>query len=192
MLSGEQSVFLNSYLSWFIFVRPFVPFMVLFCHVVETGDGGGDLQRMRNFADSLRSLVPGSAEAMARHQRLFQVFHDVARRCVELRADTGMPTAAGANEGGVADGGDGLGFEIDSCLDAMGFSSYLSMGDAGASDQAASAGPGGMPTLPTDSEGFGWGPPSESGGVALAPHLPQWFRVSQQMMGLMDNEHVSF
>jgi hypothetical protein len=84
-------------------------------------------------------------------------------------------------------GGDEVGFEIDSCLDAIGFPSYMPINDAEAADEASSA--GGITNLDSDPGGFGWTLGSESG---VAPHPPQWFRVSQQMMGLMDNEHVLF
>lgn len=61
---------------------PFTPFLVLFCHVIETGDLD-DLNRMQIFVLSMEESCQDSG-AIARHHRLFQVFYRVAERYTEL------------------------------------------------------------------------------------------------------------
>ncbi|OAL20934.1 hypothetical protein AYO20_11461 [Fonsecaea nubica] len=110
VLAGVQSAFLSSYISWFIMLRPFTPFIVLFCHVLETGNQE-DLGRMHRFIASMESVSPGS-DAARKHQRLFQVFHDVALRYTQLKTTSALAHG---------DGGLHVSDEIGSCLTAMGF-----------------------------------------------------------------------
>ncbi|CAG8937911.1 unnamed protein product [Penicillium salamii] len=182
VLEGVQSAFLTSYLSWFIFLRPFVPFIVLFCHVVETGDRG-DLQRMKQFADSMRSLMPGNSDAATRHQRLFQVFYDVAQRYVDLKsASAPAPYDQDGIQLGVGDDGGGGSNEIDNCLGAIGLYPHLALSDA-----STAADPSSFSAPDLDPDEFQVG-----AGTGPAPHLPYWFQVSQQMMEMMDNDQISF
>lgn len=180
MLDNTQSGLLTSYMGWFIFLRPFTPFIVLFCHVVETGDQG-DLRRMHEFAESMRSLAMDS-DIGRKHQRLFQVFHDVALRYNELKTAS---EPASCDEGAQLEVND----EIDDCLNAMGLCSHLGNGIEIPSS-AAGAGIGAMGALPNDLQSIS--PYADGNAVArgyhlaepeLAPHLPYWFQVSQQMMG---------
>lgn len=61
-----------------------MPFIVLFCHIIETGDTE-DLARLGNFVKSIESASQHSKPLM-NHQRLFYVFHSVAQRYTELKA----------------------------------------------------------------------------------------------------------
>ncbi|CAH0047733.1 unnamed protein product [Clonostachys solani] len=161
--AGRMSGFLSSYMSWFIMLRPFTPYIVLFCNVIETGDQE-DLQRMRDFVKSLESFTSSSAAAR-NHQRLFQVFHNVALRYTELKQSFGAALCSDEMQET---------HEIDSYLNAMGFSQQGVTGEAVGEPAMASF--------------------SREMADADQPtmHLPSWFQISQQMMGLMDNDPMTF
>ncbi|CAI6019922.1 unnamed protein product [Clonostachys chloroleuca] len=161
--ASRMSGFLSSYMSWFIMLRPFTPYIVLFCNVIETGDQE-DLQRMRDFVKSLESFTSSSVVAR-NHQRLFQVFHNVALRYTELKQSFGVSLCSDEIQ---------QTHEIDSYLNAMGFCQQGVTGEAVSEPAMASftremADPD-QPTM----------------------HLPSWFQISQQMMGLMDNDPMTF
>ncbi|KAK1687464.1 hypothetical protein BDP55DRAFT_660102 [Colletotrichum godetiae] len=63
LMSGDLHI-MNLYLHWRILQTPFIPLLVVFCHIVETQDTG-DAQRLKNFADSLKQgedLSPSAKE----------------------------------------------------------------------------------------------------------------------------------
>lgn len=61
---------------------PFVPFIVVFCHVMETRDHA-DLARLEAFVNSIHAATTVSEPAAKMH-RLFQVLHNIATRYLEL------------------------------------------------------------------------------------------------------------
>jgi hypothetical protein len=60
----------------------FVPFIVVFCHVMETRDHA-DLARLEAFVNSIHAATTVS-EPAAKMYRLFQVLHNIATRYLEL------------------------------------------------------------------------------------------------------------
>ncbi|KAK3950539.1 hypothetical protein QBC32DRAFT_346312 [Pseudoneurospora amorphoporcata] len=72
------------YLHWTILYAPFIPFIVLFCHVIETSNMQ-DLDRMDHFVASL-STVCSISEAIDKFNRVCQVLCHVARLYVETKA----------------------------------------------------------------------------------------------------------
>lgn len=71
---------------------PFIPFIVVFCHVIETRDEA-DIARLGAFVASIQPAAAAS-DAAAKLHRLLQVLHGVAARWVELPArcdDDGQP-----------------------------------------------------------------------------------------------------
>ncbi|KAJ3547328.1 hypothetical protein NM208_g1568 [Fusarium decemcellulare] len=84
MLDKGRPLLLSTYLSWTILFLPFVPFIVLFCYVVETGNTE-DLARMSTFVESIASASQYSP-TLADHHHLFEVFHNVAQRYTELKS----------------------------------------------------------------------------------------------------------
>jgi hypothetical protein len=88
---------------------PFIPFIVIFCHVIETQDET-DLTRLQAFVTSIQSASSVS-EPAAKIQRLFQVLCKIAVGYVKFRCSTSPVD-------GWQDG-----FKIDGYLDALGFSS---------------------------------------------------------------------
>ena len=61
---------------------PFVPFIVTFCHVMETQDQT-DLARLGAFVESIHAATTVSESAAKMHQ-LFHVLYDVAARYIKL------------------------------------------------------------------------------------------------------------
>jgi len=64
---------------------PFVPVIVLFCHVIETYNAA-DLQRLSAFANSLQPVCAVS-KATERFYRVCQVLYNVARLYLEAKAE---------------------------------------------------------------------------------------------------------
>lgn len=62
-------------------MAPFVPFIVIFCQVIETRDKE-DLARLQAFVASLQTEV-SVTEAVDKLRRLFQVLYSVASRYIE-------------------------------------------------------------------------------------------------------------
>ncbi|KAL6915285.1 hypothetical protein FSST1_006780 [Fusarium sambucinum] len=80
---------LASYVNWMILSSPFVPFIVLFCNAIEHEDAN-DLDIMQTFINSIESATHFSIP-IARYYNLFQLFHNVARRFLQLKV---MDTAS--------------------------------------------------------------------------------------------------
>ncbi|KAL4908268.1 hypothetical protein BDW74DRAFT_174955 [Aspergillus multicolor] len=163
-----DSIVLAGHITWSILFVPFVPFIILFGHSIETGDVE-DLDSMWAFVASIQSACPHSP-AIAKHYRLFQVFCNVATRYCELKA---RPTSLQPEQ--LA-----LRMELDSQLSTFGFQPPplppLSAGN-GVSD-----------------EGYGStvAAPISQGGDASGDmfSLGDWFSFSQNMMALLDNNNV--
>lgn len=89
---------------------PFMPFIVMFCHVVETQDDR-DLERLRDFVESIEAAAHMSDAASKAH-RLFLALHGIAVRYV-----AGLRAAAVSS----SQGGDGEGHpEMDWFMTALG------------------------------------------------------------------------
>ncbi|KAI0465702.1 hypothetical protein F4859DRAFT_500011 [Xylaria cf. heliscus] len=85
----DKPRYLLIYFQWSILFAPFIPFIVLFCHVITTGDTG-DLARMQSFVASVRTAGDRSTE-IAKLYRLFDVFCSVARRYNDVRPAINPP-----------------------------------------------------------------------------------------------------
>ncbi|KAM7205739.1 fungal-specific transcription factor domain containing protein [Naviculisporaceae sp. PSN 640] len=95
------------YMHWTILFAPFVPFIVLFCQVIETRDRA-DLARLQGFVVSIQSSSSregGVSEAVDRFLRLFQVLYSVASHYVDSYASntTGAYSTAAGAAGGIGD-----------------------------------------------------------------------------------------
>jgi hypothetical protein len=76
-----------------ILFAPFVPLVVLFCHIIQSpkdddGDDDDDLRRLADFAASLQPLCTVS-EAIDRLHALAQVLHNIASLHARSRAPGG-------------------------------------------------------------------------------------------------------
>ncbi|KAF4973961.1 hypothetical protein FZEAL_9089 [Fusarium zealandicum] len=83
LLGKDNSFYFPSYVHWTLLFAPFIPFIVVFCQVIETQDQT-DLARLHGFCTSMESSIPLS-DAAAKMHRLFQVLYTVALRYIEFK-----------------------------------------------------------------------------------------------------------
>ncbi|KAL4816217.1 hypothetical protein BDW67DRAFT_55560 [Aspergillus spinulosporus] len=83
VIHKTNDIYFAIYIHWTLLFAPFVPFIVIFCHVMETQDQA-DLARLEAFVDSINAAFTVS-EPAARMHRLFQVLYKIAARYLELR-----------------------------------------------------------------------------------------------------------
>ncbi|EFQ26006.1 fungal specific transcription factor domain-containing protein [Colletotrichum graminicola M1.001] len=86
IMRKSHDVYFSSYMHWTVLFSPFIPFIVLFCQVIETQDRD-DLARLHSFVVFLQETATMS-DAAGKMSRLFQVLYSVALRFVEFRATT--------------------------------------------------------------------------------------------------------
>ncbi|KAF5516928.1 putative transcriptional regulatory protein [Colletotrichum siamense] len=72
------------YFQWSLLFAPFVPYIVMFCHVIETQDKA-DLARLGDFSASIQ-IAAQISEAAFKAYHLFHTLHDIAVRYLELYA----------------------------------------------------------------------------------------------------------
>ncbi|WYZ33787.1 hypothetical protein EsH8_I_000063 [Colletotrichum jinshuiense] len=82
IIDRSNEDFLPSYIHWTLLFTPFIPFIVIFCQVIETRDKT-DLEHLGAFVASIQPAATAS-DAATKLCRLFQVLHNVASRYVEL------------------------------------------------------------------------------------------------------------
>ncbi|KAH7008472.1 hypothetical protein EDB80DRAFT_716630 [Ilyonectria destructans] len=105
--TDADALYFPSYVHWTLMFAPFIPFIVLFCQVIETQDEK-DLASLHNFINSMES-APTVSDAAAKMHRLFQVLYTVALRYVEFRTSTPPANQTQANA------------ELNTYLAALGF-----------------------------------------------------------------------
>ncbi|KAL3444514.1 hypothetical protein BJX65DRAFT_297640 [Aspergillus insuetus] len=168
-----DSVVLTTHIVWSILFVPFVPFIVLFCHSIETGDAE-DLSSMQAFVASIESACPHSP-AIAKHHRLFQVFCTVATRYCELKA---RPASLQPEQME-------LRIQLDAQLSMFGFipqphpSLPIGLGDVNAGVPHGELNPG-EPSSDLQ----------ENDLVGDGFNLGDWFSFSQNMVALLDNHNM--
>ncbi|KAJ5114352.1 hypothetical protein NUU61_000111 [Penicillium alfredii] len=186
-----QDTFVVAHLNWTIFFVPFAPFIVLFCHVIETG-AIQDLARMQSFVTSIESACRHS-KAIAKHHRLFQVFYSVALRHTELRwAPT--PTQEESLR---------LRMEMDAHLSALGLpqtalAAANHSSHTGTETQETETHQGqAMAWLGDNAPGLGTLDPVQGGGMTSTwedqgARLGNWFSFNQHVMELLDHNDLPF
>ncbi|KAJ5155562.1 hypothetical protein N7492_008365 [Penicillium capsulatum] len=174
-LGLKDSVLLATYINWSILFIPFVPYIALFCHVIETGDLE-DLNRMKTFVASLESACADS-RAIAKQHSLFQVFYSVALRYTQLRGASPPSQEESAR----------LRMEMDTQLNALGL--QIQAGAATGQGVSVSDGANAMMVWP-DAAGIDALDQFPAAGVDLweeqSLRLGNWFSFSQNMMGLVE------
>ncbi|KAB8234773.1 hypothetical protein BDV23DRAFT_30138 [Aspergillus alliaceus] len=160
-----------SYLHWTILYSPFVPFIVLFCHVIESSSYA-DLTRLEDFVNSLQPNCALS-EAIAKMHRLCQVLSNVAKLYVEAKAQAQTQE----NEALAS-----VGQEFDVYLSALGLApTQAEAGDPRWNGPTPESGPiSGDLREGTEGQGF---PPA-----MLQTTLGSWFSGNQHMMGLLEED----
>ncbi|KAF5658365.1 C6 transcription factor [Fusarium heterosporum] len=182
LLGRDNTMYFPSYVSWTLLFAPFIPFIVVFCQVIETQDQT-DLARLHSFCTSLDTTIPLS-DAAAKTHRLFQVLYTVALRYIEFRTTTPPPDQTQAS------------VELNNYLTALGFPpAGLGIGGQQASqmnpDQnSAFSQQLGDVGMPDDAEGQrGANTMMWMGNTA---QLGEWFNSNQQMMELLEEPSFTF
>ncbi|BAE56587.1 unnamed protein product [Aspergillus oryzae RIB40] len=81
-----KTVFLEAYINWTITQSPFIPFIILFCHIIETSEAA-DLQHMKGLVETLESASNSRVHSTcSKQRRLFRALYDVAAQYVEIRS----------------------------------------------------------------------------------------------------------
>ncbi|KAI9042965.1 fungal specific transcription factor domain-containing protein [Aspergillus affinis] len=190
-----DSVALSGHVTWSILFVPFVPFIVLFCHAVETGSIE-DVELMQTFNDSIESACPES-KAIAKHHHLFQVFCVVARRYCELKAVSSSSASVSASEQEQEQGQEQmlLRREVDARLAAFGVQPSFwagglesSLGDGDGQVGSGGEGRGDLEGLPTTGIAGGAAPALGDDGF----NVGGWFSFSQNVMSLLDCNEMPF
>ncbi|KAF7163269.1 hypothetical protein CNMCM5623_008290 [Aspergillus felis] len=162
-----------SYLHWSILYSPFVPFIVLFCHVIEASSRD-DLGRLEDFVSSLAPICFLS-EAITKLHSLCQVLSNVATLYVEARAQAQIQE----NQDLVS-----VGQEFDTYLSALGLAPASGVGgsrwNTAASDSLAARS---MPGVENSMGGQ-----DLPAGVIPQTQLGSWFSGNQHMMGLLEED----
>ncbi|KAF7594035.1 hypothetical protein BBP40_010313 [Aspergillus hancockii] len=160
-----------SYLHWTILYSPFVPFIVLFCHVIESSSHS-DLERLEEFVKSLQPNCSLS-EAIAKMHRLCQVLSNVARLYVEAKSST----QTRENEALAS-----VGQEFDTYLTALGLApAQAEYGDVRWNGPVAMP----APMIGDVKEGLeGQGPQTGMPQTTLG----NWYSGNQHMMGLLEED----
>ncbi|KAI0111290.1 hypothetical protein GGR51DRAFT_509600 [Nemania sp. FL0031] len=161
LMQDEQSLKIV-YIHWTILYAPFIPFIVIFCLVIETSDGngaGGDLARLAAFVRSLENACEVSSSVRKLHQ-LCQVLYNVAELYVEAKA--AEPVGAGS--------------EFDVYLSQLGFMPV----DEGALNM--------MAVQTAGMEGVDGDVSMLNRAVAQTNQLEDWFSGKNYMMGLLEED----
>ncbi|KZN93508.1 putative transcriptional regulatory protein [Penicillium chrysogenum] len=167
----ESSLLLSGYVNWTILFTPFTPFIVLFCHCIETRDKE-DLSQMHTFLKSIECACQHSS-TIAKHHHLFSVFYNVAVRYTEL----GFPSSAMEEEQIQ------LRSEVDAHLSALGLQPHLAYTSQDLQANGLTSVSPGMGVVEQNrDEGSDW----------QEPWLGRWISFNQQMMGLLDGSDLPF
>lgn len=168
-----------------VFLSPFIPFIVIFCHVIATSDQK-DLSRLEDFISSLRPLCHFS-QSVDRLHSLCSVLGTVARLYVEAKSRD----QAGEDQSLAS-----VGQEFDVYLSALGLApgNLVPNGQTYFQNDVPSiqmsgpdpspVGPGGSaPTLQ----------PQPQGSMSMdemwqAAQLGNWFSGNQHMLGLLEED----
>ncbi|RDW70919.1 fungal specific transcription factor domain-containing protein [Aspergillus mulundensis] len=174
---ASDTVLLSGHITWSILFVPFVPFIVLFCHAIETG-AVEDLNQMRAFVTSIESACPNSP-AIAKHHRLFQVFYTVAQRYRDLMV---IPEPAGLQGEQQR-----LRMEVDAQLSAFGLQTQLA-----SAPYPAQSGNRGPPLPDLDIRLQESSSSLQGADVPDGFNLGDWFSFSQNIVGLLDRDELPF
>ncbi|KFA70911.1 hypothetical protein S40288_10163 [Stachybotrys chartarum IBT 40288] len=100
-----KTVFLETYINWLvthgssissstgsysdyrtITQSPFIPFIIIFCHIIESSDGS-DLKHIRNLVETFESTSHFQVHSACEKQhRLFKALYDVAEKYIEVKS----------------------------------------------------------------------------------------------------------
>ncbi|KAL4804935.1 hypothetical protein BDV18DRAFT_23166 [Aspergillus unguis] len=158
-----------SYFHWAILYSPFVPFIVLFCHIIEVSSWE-DLDRLEEFVFSLKPNCSLST-AISKLHNLCQVLSNVARLYIEAKAQAQTQQDHDLSS---------VGHEVDTYLSALGLAPPADVGDT--------RWPGSSHTELNYSDAHNIGPLPQGHMTQLG----SWFSGNQYMMGLLEEDLSMF
>ncbi|KAM0278373.1 hypothetical protein ACHAQH_005193 [Verticillium albo-atrum] len=183
---------LETFINWSSVESPFVPFIVLFCHTIETADAG-DLKYLKSLVTGLERAVSMQSyyTSCGKQLRIFTALYDIARQFIDVKA-----ASIKGDEQNQAN------FELDSFLNVFGAPQVDVAGS-----QAGTVGTGIDSTRPVASDvvglggsnafmpafgprGLPTGPAPYELGMELDPgglQLGDWYQRSQEMFRFMEN-----
>jgi hypothetical protein len=188
-----------------ILYAPFIPFIVIFCYVIETLDPD-DLGRLRSFSAGLEDLREVS-EPINKLHRMCNAVSNVATMYVETKRATtqtqAYPRIGGGGDGGgdlVGSGGGGGGGEMqDQTMYPAGMEFDMYLRDLGLMPGPNGGGSGAGGGVPGDGQmagvvGEGGQVPVVSGGVEAfhSAQLGDWFSGNLSMMGMLERDLTGF
>ncbi|CCF38191.1 fungal specific transcription factor, partial [Colletotrichum higginsianum] len=191
VVAGLEERFLESYLNWTLLSSPFIPFVVMFCHVVETCNQG-DLDLLSDLVATLRSTTAETfSPAIKKELRLFSALYDVACSYMKLKTDSSSQPQPQPASGGPVD--------------------HWSLTAGSVQPPPAllqeAATPSGMASLPTETAAMGggfsindpqtvpeWGPFTLPGDLTMevdeqGSQLGNWLYVNNQMIRALENNY---
>lgn len=119
-----------------------MPFLVMFCHVIETSEAS-DLEHMRGFVETLESVSnPRTHSTCLKQRALFKAVYDIAAKYVE----------AGSRTGGLGQVGTPWSIASPQCMDALAGTAPNSLG-SGAIDSVGTVGHPGSVSIAGSSPG---------------------------------------
>lgn len=140
-LTADSLVAMAGYLHWTILYSPFTPFIVLFCHVIETSNAD-DLQLLDQFVESLQPAL-SSSQAIEKLYRLCKLLHQVAALYFEAKGQQQQDKDMNM-----------VGNDLDTYLSQLGF---ISSNHAGEGANVSNApGPGSVPIINPGQELGDW------------------------------------
>ncbi|EER26066.1 Fungal specific transcription factor, putative [Coccidioides posadasii C735 delta SOWgp] len=165
---AKDTYVMKGYVDWTILQCPFVPFLVIFCHTISSGDLD-DLKLLEEVATSLQAA--GSlSEGAERLYRLCMVFYQVAKVYVDAKRQEAENTNTTSEYQPIAYPGE----QFDSYLNALGLGPSLAPSmlrghaDIGNND--------GVEVIP------------ELFDVEMAQSLEDWYLGNRHMMGLLESD----
>ncbi|CAJ2503671.1 Uu.00g110650.m01.CDS01 [Anthostomella pinea] len=174
------------YIHWTILYAPFIPFIVIFCLVIETAGGDGaddDLQRLADFVQSLEPAVDVSPSVHKLYQ-LCLVLHNIATLYVEAKKAQALREPNTADH----DMMPGVSTEFDLYLSQLGFMPPV----VDYSQQLPSSGGGvrsGGGMAPSDGMDSSMGVDDQTmRSIAQTNQLGDWFSGNNYMMGLLEED----
>lgn len=163
---GSQEHLKAMYIHWTILYVPFVPFIVMFCHTIETSDREA-LACMGSFVVSLESTLAHS-EGVQKLHRLVNVLYNVADTYIEAKDKANRDQNLSP-----------IGNEFDMYLGQLGFApvdeTMANTGAVGADGEV-------MPNLATMAASQNPGPGGSLGG---------WFSGNKYMMELLEEDGLN-
>ncbi|KAL8407536.1 hypothetical protein RB594_006381 [Gaeumannomyces avenae] len=198
-LLAENKDMAAAYVHWTILYAPFIPFIVIFCHVIETADVE-DLSRLHRFTAGLEGLGEVS-EPISKLHRLCNALSNVANMYLETKRNAAAAQAAqmggGGGDGQVVGGAAALqdqtmypvGMEFDMYLRDLGFMPGSNGGGGGGGGGGADVA-GQMQTAAAAQAAGG----SDGGGMDMFHNaqLGDWFSSNLSMMGMLERDLSGF